>query len=119
MILSRDKNATTIDNALVNDLNNNGEGVIMAAIGFDQPFSPTFTASANVGFGMVADNQGDDITVDSDEDYIGTEVNVELVKKATDNVTLSARAGYFFLGDHFIGDLENPYAAHVMVAYKF
>jgi hypothetical protein len=122
MILSRDKNATTIDNALVNDLNNNGEGIIMAAIGFDQPFSPTFTASANVGFGMVADNQGNDVTVDSDEDYIGTEVNIELVKKATDNVTLSARAGYVFLGDHFMGntgDLDNPYAANLMVAYKF
>jgi hypothetical protein len=122
MILSRDKNATTIDNALVQDLNNKGEGVFMTAIGFDQPFSPTFTASANVGFGMVADNQGDDVTTDSDEDYIGTEVNIELVKKATDNVTLSARAGYVFLGDHFMGntgDLDNPYAANFMVAYKF
>jgi len=119
MILSRDKNATTLDNALVQDLNNRGEGVIMAAIGFDQPFSPTFTASANVGFGAVADNQGDDVTIDSDEDYIGTEVNVELVKKATDNVTLTARAGYVFLGDHNMGDLEDPYAANFMVAYKF
>lgn len=119
MILSRDKNATTIDNALVQDLNNKGEGVIMAAIGFDQPFSPTFTASANVGFGAVADNQGDDVTVSSDDDYIGTEVNLELVKKATDNITLTARAGYVFLGDHNIGDLEDPYAANFMVAYKF
>jgi hypothetical protein len=119
MILSRDKNATTIDTAFVQDLNNNGEGVIMAAIGFDQPFSPTFTASANVGFGAVADNQGDDVTVDSNEDYIGTEVNIELVKKTTDNVTLSARAGYVFLGDHNMGDLDDPYAANFMVAYKF
>jgi hypothetical protein len=119
MILSRDKNATTIDNALVNDLNNNGEGVFMAAIGFDQPLSPTFTASANVGYGMVADNQGDDVTLDSGNDAIGTEVNVELVKKATDNVTLTARAGYVFLGDHFVGDLDDPYAANFMVTYKF
>jgi hypothetical protein len=119
MILSRDKNATTIDNALVQDLNNKGEGAIMAAIGFDQPFTPTFTASANVGFGAVADNQGDDIAINSDKDYIGTEVNVELVKKATDNVTLTARAAYVFLGDHNMGDLDNPYAANLILGYKF
>jgi hypothetical protein len=118
MILSRDKNQTTIDNALVYELNNNGEGVIMAAIGFDQPFSSTLSGSANVGVGLVADNQGNAGT-DSSKDYIGTEVNVELVKKATDNVSLTGRAGYVFIGDHYTGSPDNPYLAEVMVAYKF
>lgn len=118
MILSRDKNQTTIDNAVVYDVNNHGEGVIMAAIGFDQPFSPTLTGSANVGFAMVEDNQGA-LGTDPDEDYVGTEVNVELVKKATDNVTLSARAAYLFIGDHYTGNPDNPYAVQTMVSYKF
>ncbi|MDZ4185902.1 MAG: hypothetical protein U1D97_13115 [Desulfuromonadales bacterium] len=119
MIISRDKNQTTIDNALVYDLNNRGEGVIMAALGFDQPFSPTLTGSANIGFAMVEDNQGALVGADPDEDYIGTEINFELVKKATDNVTLTGRAGYVVLGDHYTGNPDNPYLAQVMVAYAF
>lgn len=131
MILSRDKNQTTIDNAVVYDVNNNGEGVIMAAIGFDQPFSPTLTGSANVGFAMVANNEAANVNistnmfgdpfspVSADDDTLGTEVNVELVKKATDNVTLSARAAYLFIGDHYTGNPDNPYAVQTMVSYKF
>ena len=118
MIISRDKNQTTIDNALVYELNNNGEGVIMAAFGYDQPFSPTLSGSANIGFAMVEDNQGNAGT-DPDEDYIGTEINFELVKKATDNVTLTGRAGYVVIGDHYAGNPDNPYLAQVMVAYAF
>lgn len=118
MIISRDKNATTIDNALVYTLNNNSEGVIMAALGFDQPLSSTLSASANLGFAQVADNQGG-AGIDPKEDYIGTEVNVEVNKKATDNITLTGRAGYVLLGDHYAGNPDNPFAVQCMVAYKF
>jgi predicted outer membrane repeat protein len=114
MILSRDKNQTTIDNALVYDLNNGGEGVIMAAIGYDQPFSPTLSGSANIGYASVANNQGK-----KGIDTIGTELNVEVVKKATDNINLSARAAYVVLGDREAGNPDNPYAVMTMVDYKF
>jgi hypothetical protein len=115
MILSRDKNQTTIDNALVYELNNGGEGVIMAALGFDQPFSSSLTGSANVGFASVADNKDK-----KGRDTIGTEFNVEVVKKATDSVTLSARAAYVVLGDRDSAlDADNPYAVQTMIAYKF
>ncbi|PKN13584.1 MAG: porin [Deltaproteobacteria bacterium HGW-Deltaproteobacteria-4] len=115
MILSRDKNQTTIDNALVYDLNNRGEGVMMASLGFDQPFSSTLTGSANVGFASVADNVNK-----KGRDTIGTEFNVEVVKKATDNINLSARAAYVVLGDRDSAlDADNPYAVMTMIDYKF
>lgn len=114
MILSRDKNQTSIDNALIYDLNNGGEGAIMASLGYDQTFSSTLSGSANIGFGMVEDNQ-----LGNSDDYIGTEVNVELVKKATDNITVSGRAGYVFIGDHYGKNLDNPYCAMAIIGYKF
>lgn len=119
MIVSRDKNATTIDNALVYDLNNRGEGVLMAALGFDQPFSATFSGSVNVGYAQVADNRGDGVATDPNDNSIGTEVNLELVKKATENVTVSGRAGYVFLGDHFLGNPDDPYAVQLLLSYAF
>lgn len=119
MILTPDKNATTIDNALIYGLDNNGEGAIIASVGFDLPLSQTLSASFNLGFGMVADNNGDDIATDSNEDIIGTEINFELVKKVTDNLSLAGRAAYVFLGDHNMGNLDDPYAAQLLVAYSF
>ena len=39
--------ATTIDNAIIYDVNNNNEGVIMGTIGYDYTFTDKCSASAN------------------------------------------------------------------------
>ena len=53
IILSRDKNATTIDNAIVYDVNNGNQGVIFGSLGYDYPFSAKFSGSVNAGFAAV------------------------------------------------------------------
>jgi len=54
IILNRDKNATSIDNALVYDSNNFNQGLIMGSLGYDYTFTSKLTGSANAGFAAVA-----------------------------------------------------------------
>ncbi len=104
IMLSRDKNAFTIDNAIVYDANNNNQGVIFASAGYDYPFTPKLSGSANLGLGWVAKD-----VANHDSKYLGTEVNCEVNYKLMPSVTLGARAGYMVLGDYFKNtDLTNP-----------
>lgn len=127
MILSRDKNATTIDSALFYNAagfnENNGfyEGAIMVSAGYDHNFSQTLTGSVNVGAAWVADNQADegDLVYDEDSSYVGTEINLEVSKQVTDNLSIVGRGAYVFLGDHFVGDPDDLYAARLLMAYSF
>ncbi|MBU5613574.1 alginate export family protein [Geomonas azotofigens] len=123
IMLGRDKYATTIDNAIIYDVNNNEEGVIMGTLGYDYTFNDKVSASANAGFAAVAkDLQAR--SANGDSKYLGTEINAEAYYKLTANVTLGARAGYLFLGDHFKGisageDADNPWDAKLIVKYNF
>jgi len=119
-MLGRNKFATAIDNAIIYDVNNNGEGVMMATVGYDYSFSDKLSASANVGFAAVADNTDARGAVsDADNDYLGTEVNAETYYNLTPNVTLGARAGYVFLGDYFDNDADNIYDVKFVARYNF
>lgn len=119
VILGRDKNATTIDNAIIYDVSNYGQGVIMGAVGYDYPISSKLSASANAGFAAIADDENATVTSGS-SDYLGTEVNAEVNYQLTDNVTLGARGAYVFLGDYFEGlDADDPYDMKVLVRYVF
>lgn len=116
VILSRDKNAMTNDNAIVGNVNNRNQGVIFGSVGYDYPFTDKISGSANAGFAAVAkDNSGV-----HESNYLGTEVNAELNYKYADNLNLSARAGYVVLGDYFKGTaFDNPYDAKLIVKYTF
>lgn len=122
IFLARDKNATTIDNAIVYDVSNYGQGVILGALGYDYAFSDKLSASANVGFGAIADDKFSKASGSSD--YLGTEINAEANYQLTANVSFGARAGYFILGDYFDGvdagrDADNPYDVKIIARYNF
>jgi hypothetical protein len=108
VILSRDKNATNFDKAVVFDVNNNGQGVIMGSLGYDYPFSPKLSGSVNLGFGAT----------DKDKNFLGTEINCETNYKLTPEVTFGARAGYLIVGDAF-KSTDNPYDVKLIAKFSF
>lgn len=118
IMLGRDKWATTIDNALVYDVNNNNEGVIMGTLGYDYDFSDKVSAAANVGFAAVAKDTGVARHA-GDSDYLGTEFNAECYYKLSPNVTLGARGGYLVVGDYFAKDADNLWDMKVLANYSF
>jgi len=121
VILGRDKNAFTIDNAIVYDANNKNHGVLFLAAGYDLPFSDKLTGSANLGAAMTDTNRAGDR---NSNQYLGTEINAELVYTFTPNVTLSARGAYVFLGDFYQdaalnGTPDDPYDFKLLARYAF
>jgi len=118
IILSRDKNATTIDNAIVYDVNNGNQGVIFGSVGFDYPLSSKLTGSVNLGIAEVTKD-----LAKHKSKYLGTEVNCEANYKFTPAVTFGARAGYVVLGDYFkpaVGStLDNPYDVKLIAKLSF
>lgn len=122
-MLGRDKYATTIDNAIIYDVNNFNEGVIMGTVGYDYTFTDKCSGSANIGFAAIADDAAGaaatrNIARGSD-DYLGTEINAEGYYKLSANVTLGARAGYLMLGDYFAGSVDDPYTVKLIAKYNF
>jgi hypothetical protein len=114
IILSRDKNATTIDNALVYDVNNANKGVFFASAGYDYTFTPKLSGSANLGIASAANNG-------AQKNFMGTEINFEANYKVIPEVTIGARAGYVFLGDYFKATpkVDNPYDMKIIAKYSF
>jgi len=121
VILGRDKNAFTIDNAIVYTANNKNRGVLFLAAGYDLPFSDKLTGSANLGAAMTDTNRPGD---KNGNQYLGTEINAEVVYSYTQNVTLSARGAYVVLGDFYQGAALNgtpddPYDFKLLAKYSF
>jgi len=119
VLLGRDKNALTIDNAIVYDANNKDHGVIFLSAGYDLPLSQKLSCSTNVGFAWNAKKKATETSK-----YLGTEVNAEAGYKVNDAVTLSARAGYVFLGDYYDnyaanGTPDNPYDIKLIAKISF
>ncbi|MFZ4856433.1 MAG: porin [Desulfuromonadaceae bacterium] len=119
IMLSRDKNAFTIDNAIVYDANNGNQGVMFASAGYDYPFTPKLSGSANLGLGWVAKD-----LANHDSKYLGTELNCEVNYKLMPSVTLGARAGYVVLGDYFKNTdagktPDDPYDVKLIAKFAF
>jgi len=116
VILGRDKNALTLDAAIVFDGSNAGQGVLFGSLGYDYTFTNKLSASANAGFAAVAKNVDNKGT----GDYLGTEINAETNYKLLPNVNLGARAGYVVLGDYFKGTgADNPYDLKLLAKFSF
>lgn len=118
IMLNRDKNATTLDTAIVYDSNNNNQGVIMGSLGYDYNFTSKLSGSVNAGFAAVAK---DNATLGSHKtNYLGTEINCEANYKILPTVTFGARAGYVVLGDYFKGTgADNPYDVKLLAKFAF
>lgn len=98
-LLARDNTLVmTRNNALFMD-NNAGQGAAIATIGYDLPLNRRLMLVGNAGYAQVAaQNQH---VVASSGRGLGTELNVSLPFKAKDNLTISPRFAYVFLGDFF------------------
>jgi hypothetical protein len=120
IILHRDKNAKTIDTALIYDVNNFDQGMIMGSIGYDHACTDKITSSVNAGFAAVARDNGATQSPRRNSNYVGTEINLESNYKLTPNVTLGVRTGYVFLGDYYRGlNADNPYDFKVLANLAF
>lgn len=98
-LLARDATLVmTRNNSLFMD-NNAGQGVALATVGYDLPLNKRLMLVGNVGYAQVA-AQNQHIVASSGKG-LGTELNVSLPFKAKDNLTISPRFAYVFLGDFF------------------
>ena len=120
IFLGRDKNATTIDNAILYDVSNLGQGVILGTVGFDYAFNDKLSGSANAGFAAIADSNANTVP-GGDGHYLGTELNAECNYQLSPNVTLGARGGYMILGGYFDGipGADNIYDLKILARYAF
>jgi hypothetical protein len=129
VILGRDKNAYTTDNAIVFNSNNKDQGVIGGYIGYDLPINAKLTTAFNAGFVAVAkDNVNKPVNVGkgvkNDSNYLGTEINAEATYQILDGLSVSTRAAYAMLGDYYKdtatnGTPENPYDFKLIFKYSF
>jgi len=133
VILGRDKNAYTTDNAIVFDSNNKNQGVIGGYIGYDLPINAKLTTAFNAGFAAVAKENANKPVVYANgvatakrnsSNYLGTEVNAEATYQLLDGFSVSTRAAYVMLGDYYDnvalnGTPENPYDFKLIFKYTF
>ncbi|MSN25346.1 MAG: hypothetical protein GJV46_05680 [Geobacter sp.] len=133
VILGRDKNAYTTDNAIVFDSNNKSQGVIGGYVGYDLPINAKLTTAFNAGFAAVAKENankpvvyanGVATTKRNSSNYLGTEVNAEATYQLLDGLSVSTRAAYVMLGDYYDnvainGTPENPYDFKLIFKYTF
>ncbi|MBC7962781.1 MAG: hypothetical protein H7Y05_07540 [Steroidobacteraceae bacterium] len=129
VILGRDKNAYTTDNAIIFSSNNKNQGQIGGYIGFDLPINAKLTTAFNAGFAAVAkDNSSKPINLKTGavnkSNYLGTEINAEANYQLLEGLTTSVRTAYVVLGDYYKdvainGTPENPYDFKLIFKYTF
>ena len=129
VILGRDKNAYTTDNAIVFNSNNKNQGTIGGYIGYDLPINAKLSTAFNAGFAAVAkDNSSKPLNLKTgktnESNYLGTEINAEATYQLMDGLNVSTRVAYVMLGDYYKevasnGTPENPYDFKVIFKYTF
>jgi hypothetical protein len=129
VILGRDKNAYTTDNAIIFSSNNKNQGQIGGYIGYDLPINAKLTTAFNAGFAAVAKDNASKPTnlvtgKKNDSNYLGTEINAEVTYQLLDGLSVSSRAAYVMLGDYYKevalnGTPENPYDVKLIFKYTF
>jgi len=130
VMLGRDKNSFfTIDNSIIYNAGNSGQGQIGGYIGYDLPINAKLTTAFNAGFAAAAkanaNKPKNQVTkVANDSNYLGTEINAEANYALMEGLSTSFRAGYVFLGDYYKnvalnGTPENPYDISLIFKYTF
>ena len=129
-VLGRNQYAMINDNAIVFDANNQGQGVIFGAFGYDLPVNDKLSANANLGF-AATDTNGNVLNVNTStgkansSKYLGTEINGEVAYKLNTFTTLTLNAGYVFLGDYWSNTApggatpDNVYDGKLIVTVAF
>lgn len=131
VILGRDKNAFfTIDNSIIYNVGNKGQGQISGYVGYDLPINARLITAFNAGFVAVAKENlaikpiNTKTGAANKSNYLGTEINAEANYKLLENLTTSVRVAYVFLGDYYKGAAlngtpANPYDASIIFKYVF
>ncbi len=129
VILGRDKNAYTTDNAIVFNSNNKDQGTIGGYIGYDLPINAKLTTAFNAGFAAVAkENANKPLNTKTgkknESNYLGTEINAEATYQLLEGLSASTRVAYVILGDYYKdvainGTPENPYDFKLIFKYAF
>jgi len=129
VILGRDKNAYTTDNAIVFNSNNRDQGVIGGYIGYDLPINAKLTTAFNAGFAAVAKENAIKPTNNktgkkNESNYLGTEINAEATYQLLEGLSVGTRAAYVILGDYYKevalnGTPDNPYDFKLIFKYTF
>jgi hypothetical protein len=134
VILGRDKNAYTTDNAIIFSSNNKNQGQIGGYIGFDLPINDKLKTAFNAGFAAVAKENNNKPEVYANgikqigkrnaSNYLGSEVNAEATYQLMEGLSTSVRAAYVVLGGYYDnvasnGTPENPYDAKLIFKYTF
>ena len=129
VILGRDKNAYTTDNAIVFNSNNKDQGTIGGYIGYDLPINAKLSTAFNAGFAAVAKENNNKPVIfgtskRNSSNYLGTEVNAEATYQLMDGLSASTRVAYVVLGDYYKdvasnGTPENPYDFKLIFKYAF
>ena len=111
------------DNALVASINNANHGLMLGVLGADFKVNDKFSATVNLGSAFNAEKRGTE-----EEDYIGTEVNLQLNYKLYPTLTATLQGAYCMLGDYYDNtvktksgtkDPEDPYLTGLMLNYTF
>jgi hypothetical protein len=125
MLLFRNIYNMDSDVAIVPNLNNGNHGVMAGFLGADFKINDKFTANANLGFAMNAENQDTDLNGTEDDDYLGTEINLSLNYKLYPTLTATLQGAYVMLGDYYDNsggagkDPDDPYLTGLMLNYTF
>ena len=129
VILGRDKNAYTTDNAIIFNTGNKDQGQILASMGYDLPINSKLTTAANLGVAWIAHKNANTFknaatAKPNATNFLGTEINAEATYQLLEGFSASVRAGYVILGGHFDnvalnGTPVNPYDAKLIFKYTF
>jgi hypothetical protein len=123
------------DQAIVNNMNNGNHGVMAGFLGADFKVNDKFTANLNLGTAYNAEKQTI-AGVKEKEDYLGTEINLNLNYKLYPTLTATLQGAYVMLGDYFdnrvvtarnaatqavtaTDDPKDPYLVGLMLNYTF
>jgi hypothetical protein len=103
---------------LMYDVNNNGDGVMLASLAFDQPVAPKLTAKAVAGY-AAANKQNN---AARNGKGMGTELNAQLKYDFDSNLNIKLVYAYAMLGDYFktaTVDPDNVWRAQIKFTYSF
>jgi len=116
------------DQSIVRDMNNTNHGVMAGFLGADFKVNDKFNASANLGFAFNSEKQQLTATTEEKDDYLGTELNLNLNYKLYPNLTATLQGAYLMLGDYYddkvvtaggLEDPKDPWLTGLMMNYTF
>ena len=111
---------------LMYDVNNNGDGVMIASLAFDQPIMPKLTARAVAGYAAANKDNSQYLAAANQRQGkgMGTELNAQLRYDFDSNLNIKVVYAYAMLGDYFKyaapnDNPDNVWRAQIKFTYAF